>query len=78
MIRLCGKAMVFVLVLGLPALADDFDAGRSAYEQGDFDTASSLWTSLAEQGDAPSQYALARMYHYGAGVEPDMQRALEW
>jgi TPR repeat protein len=56
----------------------DLDAGADAYERGDYVTALKEWKPLAEGGDALAQFNLALLYHYGLGVERDMELAIEW
>ena len=71
------------LVIGLslmlaPHVSADFQAGRDAYNRGDYDTALKEWQPLAEQGDALYQYFLGIMYHKGQGVTQDYQEAVRW
>jgi TPR repeat protein len=60
-----------------PVLAD-FDAGRAAYEKGDFRAAREQWQALAEAGDATAQAALGSIYIHGEGVSIDYREALKW
>ena len=55
--------------------AADFHEGLAAYNRGDHDAAIREWSVLAEQGDAESQYRLARMYYHGEGVRDDAAAA---
>ena len=61
----------------LPAAAD-FAAGLAAYNKGDYITAFQEWRSLAEQGDAPSQYNLGLLYLDGHGVPQSPAEAAKW
>ena len=56
----------------------DLDAGKSAYESGDYATALREFKPLAEQGDADAQFNLGFMYDKGLGVPQDDQEALKW
>ncbi|MCX5812288.1 MAG: hypothetical protein NT178_07060 [Proteobacteria bacterium] len=56
----------------------DFDAGKSAYERGDFATALREWQPLADQGRAEAQFYLGRMHESGEGVPQDYSQALRW
>jgi len=57
---------------------NDFLKGLNAYHSGDFATALSEWTPLAEQGHSPSQYNLGFMYYKGEGVPQDYETAVKW
>ncbi|MFB3079630.1 MAG: hypothetical protein ACE1Y4_16655, partial [Lysobacterales bacterium] len=69
--------IVFTLcLLFWPALVQaDFQAGKDAYDQGDYATALKEWQPLAKQGDAFAQSNLGRLYQYGLGVPQDYQEA---
>ena len=43
--------LVLAMVLPMPALSADFEAGLNAYDRGDYATALKEWRPLAEQGD---------------------------
>ncbi len=62
--RALRGVIVIVIALALPApvLAADLQAGLDAYDRGDYSTASKVWRSLAEQGDADAQYKLGVVY----------------
>ncbi len=74
-----GLSFVFglALMLATPVLAG-FQEGVDAYERGDYDTALKEWRPLAEQGDAPAQFTLGRMYDLAQGVPQDDQEAGRW
>ena len=61
--RALRTAVVLVLALVLPApvLAADFEAGRAAYNRGNYETALQQWRPLAEQGHAAAQSNLGLM-----------------
>lgn len=60
-----AAAMAFLL----SACAEDYDAGRDAFNAGDHETAYKIMRPLAEQGDARAQYRLGWLYRYGRGVD---------
>jgi TPR repeat protein len=57
---------------------EDFRAGLSAFNGGDFATAMRLWRPLAESDDARSQAGVGFMYHRGLGVKTDDVEAAFW
>ena len=60
-----------------PANAD-IDAGRAAFNRGDYKTAFREWKPLADKGVAEAQLSLARLYFYGIGVPQDYKEAVRW
>jgi TPR repeat protein len=72
--------IVFILCLLVwPALVQaDFQAGKDAYDQGDYATAFKEMRPLAEQGDAAAQFNLGILYDNGYGVPQDDQEAVRW
>ena len=54
-----------------PATAQDYDKGMAAYKRGDYAVALREWRPLAEEGKAPAQLALGRLYLNGLGVSQD-------
>jgi len=73
----CQRIVIIVLCIGAVSMvrAADFHEGLAAYNRGDYDAAIREWSALAEQGDAESQYRLARMYYHGEGVRDDAAAA---
>ena len=72
--------LMFVLsifCLAVPAWAD-FQAGMTAHDREDYDTALREWQPLAEQGDALAQYHVGMLYHKGRGVPQDDAQARKW
>ena len=55
---------VFAFLLTSLAHAD-FQAGKDAYDRGDYETALNEWLPLAEKGEADAQYNLGKMYGEG-------------
>jgi len=66
-----------VAFVDIPACTD-FEAGKEAYDRGDYATALNKWRPLAEQGDAVAQFALGSMYENGRGVPKDDVEAVRW
>jgi TPR repeat protein len=68
-----------VLAVGLtnPAFAA-LDDGLAAYDRGDFATAYRELAPAAAGGEPAAQYALARMYLSGEGVDRDGAEGLKW
>ncbi|HCC55885.1 MAG TPA: hypothetical protein DEQ47_01230, partial [Solibacterales bacterium] len=71
--------MSLSLVLGFVygAFAADFEAGKVAYETGDYAKALQEWEPLAAQGAPHAQYNVALMYAKGLGVPVDLHKAAE-
>ncbi len=61
-------ALLVTLSLSVPAAAGPYENGVAAYATGDYATAVSLWTPLAEQGHAEAQISLGVMHENGEGV----------
>lgn len=73
-------ACTATLLLGaaVSASANGYNDGLLAAESGDYQTALQKWEPLAKQGDPLAQFNLALLYHSGAGVEVDEQKAVSW
>ena len=67
-----------LLLLGGTALAADFARGLRAYQSGDYATALSEWTPLAEQGVVEAQYDVGLIHYLGKGVAQDRALAHRW
>ncbi len=70
--------LVLALALAAPVLAADLEAGKEAYDRGDYATALNEWLPLAEQGNAVAQSSVAVIYAAGKGVPPDYVLAHMW
>ncbi len=64
------------LVAGTPE--EDFRAGLSAFNGGDFATAMRLWRPLADRDDPRAEAGIGFMYHRGLGVKTDDAQAAFW
>ena len=53
---------------------DVFDA----IENKDYSTAIKIWESRSQQGDASAQFNLALLYHFGLGVDKNINIAIYW
>lgn len=79
-------ALLFgVISLGLPLVCrsqspsgyPNLEAGKRAYQQGDYAAALKQLTPLAQQGDSEAQVVLGTMYLKGQGVAKDPNQALK-
>ena len=68
---------VVVVLVAAPACTD-YEAGKEAYDRGDYATALTKFRPLAQQGDARAQYNLGVMYYRGYGVTKDDVLAHLW
>jgi TPR repeat protein len=64
-----------ILFLPLVAVGADYHEGLAAHRRGDYEAALAEWRPLAAQGDAESQYRIARMYFHGEGAKDDAAAA---
>lgn len=76
--RRAVAALGFMLALAGRLPAQDFGAGRQAFDRKDYAMALAQWRPLAEAGNAEAQQALGMLYAGGFGVEKDMARAVAW
>lgn len=67
-----------VLTSVTSAHAESFEDGVAAEARGDARTALSAYRAAAEDGDAPAQFALGRLYLDGKGTPQDYAQALDW
>ncbi len=67
-----------VVVLVAAPACTDYEAGKEAYDRGDYATALTKFRPLAQQGDARAQYNLGVMYYRGYGVTKDDVLAHMW
>ncbi|WP_421935152.1 tetratricopeptide repeat protein [Pelagibius sp.] len=69
---------LWLLLLNAHPAAADFDAGMTAFENGDFVAAHDAWLPLAEAGNADAQYWIGELYSFGKGVTKDFDAALPY
>lgn len=62
----------------LAAVADGYEAGVSAYQQGNYLKAKSIFKRLAQQGHVESQVRLGELYDKGKGVARNFEKAVKW
>ena len=67
-----------VLVVFVPPVRADFEAGQAAWEAGDFVEAVEQWQAGAQAGEARSMLAMGRLYRTGIGVLQDDVAAYMW
>ncbi|MAO57488.1 MAG: hypothetical protein CMM61_17575 [Rhodospirillaceae bacterium] len=70
--------VLVLTLLAAPVARADFQAGLTAYEQGDFKAAMRAWLPLAEAGDPEAQFRVGRLYDVGEGTPPDGKQAVYW
>jgi TPR repeat protein len=70
--------LVAFLLLLVPAAGVDFEAGKRAYEQGDYAAALTELGPLAEQGNPKAEILLGNMHARGLGVPVDHVKAFKW
>ncbi len=58
--------------------ASEIDAGIAAVENEDYDKAFSIFSRLANAGNAEAQHNLAMLYRAGKGVKKDLASSLKW
>lgn len=75
------KSILYLFVITtfiqLTACSGETDP-KKAFDNGDYETAFSLWMPLAENGDADAQNYLGILYYLGFGTQKDYKKALDW
>jgi uncharacterized protein YgiM (DUF1202 family) len=69
---------LLLLLLPLPANADDFSDAVAAYADADYEKAYQLWRPLAESGDAGAMFDLGVLYWEGQGIPRNRPLAIQW
>ena len=69
---------LFLIALGSPVYAGNFEDGEAALGKGDYVTAAREYRKAAEQGHAEAQYNLGVMYRKGEGVPQSYVQAHMW
>lgn len=67
-----------LLSAGPPSARADFADGAQAYDGGNYALAFREWMALARAGDATAQTAIAGMFRFGEGRDPDPVMAASW
>ena len=75
--RLFIAATLAALSVAVPARAE-FEAGRKAFENGDYAKALNEFLPSVMEGNTDAQFYLALMYEIGAGVPQDPHKAFKW
>ncbi len=79
--RSVSAAMLMATTLLLaffgPARAG-FDEGVAAYEREDFITALREFLPLAQNGDSLAQSYVGVIFHFGLGIKPNLEKAVDW
>ena len=72
--------VVFATVIAIlgPFARADFDAGLSAYQNGDYETAFKEFEYLAARGVVLAQTNIGYMYSLGEGVDQDLEKSAFW
>ncbi|MDA0653927.1 MAG: hypothetical protein O2905_05180 [Proteobacteria bacterium] len=72
-------ALVAALLLAAPpALGQDIEAGKLAYQNFEYDRALEIFRPAAEAGDPTAHLYMGLMYMQGRGVEVDRIEAYAW
>ena len=75
--RLFIAATLAALSVAVPARAE-FEAGRKAFENGDYAKALNEFLPSVMEGNTDAQFYLALMYEKGAGVPRNPNKAFKW
>jgi len=77
--RLAGACVGASLLFTVAGCASQLEQGIAEFEQGNFDSAASLWTPLAEGGDRLAQNNVAVLWEKGLGSTPqNLPEAAAW
>ena len=66
------------LFIALPAWADSYERGLSAYSRLDYETARHEWSGSAIAGDPRAQFGLGMLHDFGQGVPEEPEAAVIW
>lgn len=71
---------IFLLLILFSNLvvAEEFDIGVSAYKNGNYLKAKTIFSALAQQGHVPSQVLLGEIYDKGRGGPRNYEKAVYW
>lgn len=68
--------ILFMLLPGMPAMADQYDDALKALSSKDYKKAYELSLPLAKKNHAAAQYLLAKLYYSGKGIPTDLKEGL--
>jgi len=92
-IRFCTLLVVLISTISLTACSTPpvkekqkaegfnqvvFKRAKDAFLSGDYKTASALFDTLANNGNAEAQYSMGYMHYYGKGLPKSIQQAMQW
>lgn len=77
MIKIFLSTLIIFTFFQISACAKETDP-KKAFDNGDYETAISLWLPLAENGDADAQNYLGILHYLGLGVTRDYKKTLAW
>lgn len=80
-LRLFKKAFqyfAFILLFSTQAFAVNFEEGKQAFLDKDYEKALSILQPLAVQGNPEAQVTLGLMYEMGHGVDKNLDTAIQW
>jgi len=66
---------VIITVKNFP---DRFQEAATAYRNGDYVEAMTLWRKMAQKGDVAAQYNLGALYSAGEGTDASQEQAHKW
>ncbi len=72
------KLFITLVLMTLTVSANNYNKGVDAYKSGDYQTALTLWTPYAKEGNVQAQYTIAKIYYEGLGVTQNYKKALYW
>jgi hypothetical protein len=63
---------------GAPSADDLDDQGATAFDNGDYQAAMTLWKEAADRGNADAEDNIGQLYEEGDGVNQDYGQAMQW
>ncbi|GGF57404.1 hypothetical protein GCM10011332_08570 [Terasakiella brassicae] len=69
---------LFSLLLASPAFAQSVEDGYTAYDDGDYEKAKSIFHALAEKGNAKAMNAIGLLYSWGKAYPHNRKVACDW
>ena len=77
-VALCVMCIAATSPAIVPAAADEYESGLSAYNRAEYTSAFETWQNLAALGHPDAQFGLGIMYSLGQGVPQDHGTAVAW